>query len=97
MKAGVCSSPGGRNILVIDTAAIIKQVQLARYESDLYTVNEVLQEVRDKISRNFLATVSSSIKVREPHPDDVKRGSGWSFLFSRPFQAAFFFPFSLNS
>ena len=53
--------------LVIDTGPIIKQVHFDKFtETTLYTVPEVLSEVRDKAARQLLLTLSSPIIEREP-------------------------------
>ncbi len=61
--------------LVIDTGALIKGVRLERLASHFYTIQEVLNEVRDRQARHFLASFPFEIKVREPTPDALKEGT----------------------
>jgi len=58
--------------LVVDTAALIKHVRLDRLSSHLYTVDDVLKEVRDAHARQFLDTLPFTIQVAEPAPEDIK-------------------------
>lgn len=62
-----------RKYLVIDTSTFIKETQFDRFNaSELYTVDEVLREVRDKKARKYLVSIPFRIKVREPSPEAIK-------------------------
>ncbi len=67
--------------LVVDTAAFIKGVKLERIASEFYTVSEVFDEVRDRQARLTLQTFPFEIKVRQPHPADIK-SSKYNYLYS---------------
>jgi RNA-binding protein NOB1 len=61
-----------RNV-VVDTAALIKGVRLERFGQKLWTVQEVLDEVRDVKAREFLNSFPIEIKVVEPDTIDIQR------------------------
>ena len=63
---------GGQVVLVVDSAAIIKGLQLPPCE--LFTVPEVLDEIRDKKARHLLDTMPFELKMREPAPEHVTAG-----------------------
>ncbi len=67
--------PKSKRYLIVDSAAIIKGVKLDRFgEVEAYTIDEVLKEIRDETSRNFLELHGSSLKVREPKPESLQKG-----------------------
>eukprot|EP00899_Mesostigma_viride_P021081 jgi/Mesvir1/28975/Mv17749-RA.1 len=59
--------------LVVDTNAIIKGVRVDIMAEELWTVEEVLAEVRDKGARQFLSTLPAEIKTREPDEECLKK------------------------
>jgi RNA-binding protein NOB1 len=61
-----------KKIVVVDTGAIIKGFRLEKFSTDLWTINEVLHEVRDRQSREFLASFPYKIQTREPSNDAIK-------------------------
>lgn len=64
-----------RSILVLDTGALINCVNLHSYQSELWSVEEVLREVRDKKAREMLLSLPVPIQTREPTPEAVRRGN----------------------
>jgi RNA-binding protein NOB1 len=62
-------------ILVVDSAAIIKGLQLGSAQIDLYTVPEVLDEVRDKKARHLLDSMPFELKTREPSSEHISAGA----------------------
>jgi len=52
--------------LVIDTSALIQNVPLQNFTDEVYTIREVLTEVRDKNTRMRLRTVPYKFIFREP-------------------------------
>lgn len=52
--------------LVIDTSALIQNVPLQNFTDEVYTIQEVVTEVRDKATRNRLRTVPYKFIFREP-------------------------------
>lgn len=63
-------------VLVVDSAAIIKGLQLPPCE--LFTVTEVLDEVRDKKARHLLEAMPFELKTREPAPEHISAGERFS-------------------
>jgi RNA-binding protein NOB1 len=56
--------------LIIDTSAFIKETRFEKFHtSELYTVEEVMKEVRDKKARQYLTSMPYRIKTREPTPE----------------------------
>ena len=57
--------------LIVDTNAIIRGVHIERMAKELYTVPEVIAEIRDKQTREGVLNtlVVPEINVREPSPD----------------------------
>jgi len=52
--------------LVIDTSALIQNVPLENFSDEVFTIKEVVTEVRDKATRNRLRTVPYKFNFREP-------------------------------
>jgi hypothetical protein len=67
--------------LVVDANAIIGGVRLDGIADRAVTVQEVLDEVRDKQSRQFLASLPFTIDVAEPTDESMAAGGcdvpGW--------------------
>jgi RNA-binding protein NOB1 len=60
--------------LVVDSGAIIQGAKLETLGKELWTINEVLEEIRDPKARAFIESLPVPIKVRQPTPQDVKAG-----------------------
>lgn len=60
--------------VVVDTNALIRGVQLERIAERAVTVREVLGEVRDQKSREWLERMPFGVDVEEPEDEDVKAG-----------------------
>ncbi|KYR00020.1 hypothetical protein DLAC_03517 [Tieghemostelium lacteum] len=60
------------NYLVIDTNAIISWTKFETLAKELYTIPEVLEEVKDKQSQDFLSKFPFEIKTRVPTPESIK-------------------------
>eukprot|EP01132_Coremiostelium_polycephalum_P005715 gene5715-7110_t len=58
--------------LVIDTNALISGVRLETLALELYTIPEVLEEVTDKRTQDFLNSFPFEIKTREPTQESIK-------------------------
>ena len=69
------SSDAKHECLVVDTNALIRGVHVERMARELFTVPEVVAEIRDKTTReSVLATlVLPQIKVRDPDPDALEQ------------------------
>lgn len=69
------SSEAKHQCLVVDTNAVIRGVHVERMARELFTVPEVLTEIRDQATREgILATlVLPQMKVRDPDPDALEQ------------------------
>lgn len=65
------------DFLVIDTGAFINGVEVDRYAKELFTIPEVLNEVRDKFARDFLNRFPWEIKMKEPSQEAISHGIVW--------------------
>lgn len=54
--------------LVIDAAGFVKNVPLWEYGEELYSIPEVIAELRDKATRQRYESLPVAIKMREPQP-----------------------------
>lgn len=68
------------DFLVIDTGAFINGVQVDKYSKELFTIPEVINEVRDKFARDFLTKFPWEIKIREPSGEAIQHGLKKKFL-----------------
>lgn len=68
-------APQGSRIAVVDANAIISGLRLDSVADRFCTIQEVLDECRDKQSRQFLASLPYTIEVKEPTEEDVKAGT----------------------
>lgn len=78
--APVVESQPGLRMAVVDANAIISGVRMEGLADRLVTIEEVLSEVRDKQSRQFLATFPFPIETKEPTPESVAAGTGFGAL-----------------
>ena len=49
-------------------------MKLEAIATDIYTIEEVLKEVKDKKTRARLGQMPFELKTREPHPRSMKAG-----------------------
>jgi RNA-binding protein NOB1 len=61
-------------VVVVDANAIISGIRLEGVADKAVTIPEVLQEIRDKQSRQFLATLPFRIDVHEPTEESLAAG-----------------------
>ncbi|CAI2169687.1 2627_t:CDS:2 [Funneliformis geosporum] len=61
--------------LVVDSGPLIKGTNVRSFAEKLYTVPEVISEIRDKHSRDFLNQISFDIQVKVPSDEALKEGS----------------------
>jgi len=52
--------------LVVDSSALIQNIKIEEYGEEIYTINEVVSEVRDKATRQRLQTIPYQFQFREP-------------------------------
>lgn len=69
------TSSEGCKIVVVDANAIINGIRLEGIADKAVTIQEVLDEVRDKQSRAFLASLAIKLEVSEPSEDSIKAGA----------------------
>lgn len=62
------------SVVVVDANAIINGIRLEGIADRAVTIQEVLDEVKDKQSRQFLATLPFGIEVSEPNEESSKAG-----------------------
>ncbi|KAG7154690.1 RNA-binding protein NOB1-like [Homarus americanus] len=58
--------------LVVDTAAFVKNVSLWEYGEELYSLPEVIEEIRDKQTKERLEAMPVAITMRQPKPQSLK-------------------------
>lgn len=63
---------------VIDTNALIDGSQLQTYGEQLATIPEVLKEVRDKKTREYLERLPFQLQSMEPSPVSLRAGTAAS-------------------
>lgn len=64
----------GLKLLVVDANAIIDGVKLEGIADRAVTIQEVLDEIKDKQSRQFLASLPYQLEVAEPTEDSIQAG-----------------------
>ena len=79
--SGIAAAAQERSCAVIDTNAIIDGSQLQLYGEQLATIPEVLAEVKDKKTRDFLERFPFKLQSIEPAPESLRAGA--SLLKSR--------------
>ena len=58
--------------LVVDAGAIIKGVPLANLADNLWTVEEVVQEIKDRRARELLESLPVELRTREPSTEAMR-------------------------
>jgi len=64
----------GLRLLVVDANAIIDGVKLEGIADRALTIQEVLDEIRDKQSRQYLASLPYELEVSEPSEESIQAG-----------------------
>lgn len=72
--SGIAATTQEKSCAVIDTNAIIDGSQLQLYGEQLATIPEVLAEVKDKKTRDFLERFPFQIQSLEPNPESLRAG-----------------------
>ena len=67
-----------KSCAVIDTNALIDGSQLQTYGEQLATIPEVLKEVRDKKTRDYLERLPFQLQSMEPSPVSLRAGTAAS-------------------
>ncbi len=60
--------------LVADSAAFLKCAPLERMAERIFTISDVVDEIRDAATRQRLAVLPYSIEFREPSVDSIQAG-----------------------
>ncbi|PIO13052.1 hypothetical protein AB205_0209760 [Aquarana catesbeiana] len=60
--------------VVADSGAFLRNAALQDIGAHIYTVREVVSEIRDKATRRRLAVLPYELLFREPKPDTVQLG-----------------------
>ncbi len=63
-------------LAILDANALISGLQLAGVADRFMTIEEVLGEVRDKQSRQLLASLPFKLEVKEPSEESIAAGEG---------------------
>ena len=58
--------------LVVDSAAFLKRVKIYEIGAKLFTVKEVVAEIRDAKSKQFLHTLPVEVRLREPSAEAIR-------------------------
>ena len=64
--------------IVADSAAFLKNVDLQNLSERIFTINEVIREIRDSATRKRLAVLPYEIEFREPSTESISAGN---FIF----------------
>ncbi|XP_020592855.1 RNA-binding protein NOB1 [Phalaenopsis equestris] len=70
---GDCKSSKGISVAVVDASAIIHGDKLSGYADKFVSVREVVEEVRDPVSRQRLAHLPFFVETMEPSADALKK------------------------
>lgn len=77
------------SVAVVDTNAIISGLQLHRIADTAVTIPEVFTEVRDKHTRQVLASLPFALECQQPTEESVKAGT--TFAVAADFSSNIFF------
>jgi RNA-binding protein NOB1 len=76
---GSCKSTKGIAVAVVDANAIIQGGEQLHNAADKFvSVDDVIKEVRDPMSRHRMSFLPFSVDIMEPSPESLKKGC---FLF----------------
>ncbi|XP_059204764.1 RNA-binding protein NOB1 [Centropristis striata] len=64
--------------VVADAGAFLKKAPLQEIGSNIYTLKDVVDEIRDKPTRRSLAFLPYQLHFREPHPEHIRHVSEFS-------------------
>ncbi|XP_045887906.1 RNA-binding protein NOB1-like isoform X2 [Micropterus dolomieu] len=60
--------------VVADAGAFLKKAPLQDIGRNIYTLKDVVDEIRDKPTRRSLAFLPYQLNFKEPHPEHVRLG-----------------------
>ena len=58
--------------LIVDSGAIIKEVPLHDLADNLWTIPDVIQEIKDRRARHVLQSLPKKLQLKEPSPQALK-------------------------
>jgi RNA-binding protein NOB1 len=64
--------------LVIDSAGFIKNAPLHEYGQELITLHEVIDEIRDKATKQRLQALPYELSYQQPDSESLKRGTSFN-------------------
>ncbi|XP_047219313.1 RNA-binding protein NOB1 [Girardinichthys multiradiatus] len=64
--------------VVADAGAFLKKAPLQEFGQNIYTLREVLDEIRDRATRRSLAFLPYQLTFKEPHPEHIKTVTDFS-------------------
>lgn len=70
----ITAAKDGLRLLVVDANAIIDGLRLEGIADQAATIQEVLDEIRDKQARQFMASLPYELQVAEPSEESLKAG-----------------------
>ena len=68
--------------LIADTAAFIKNVPMHEYAHNIISIRDVIDEIRDKETRQRLLACPIEIEYRDPDVNSIKRGRSLLIWFA---------------
>lgn len=60
--------------LVVDSAGFIRHVELQSFGTNIYTLQEVVQEIKDASTRQRLTVLPYEVKLKQPSTEAIKAG-----------------------
>ena len=71
------------NCLVVDSGPFIKGVALQDWSQTVYTIRDVISEIKDSETRQRLQVLPYELVIREPSQESIKLGKeGYIVLYS---------------
>lgn len=68
------NAKGNVKHLVVDSAGFIKNIELLTLGERIYTIKEVVQEIRDAATRQRLSVLPYELIFRQPSTEAIKAG-----------------------
>ena len=61
--------------LIADSGAFIRNVDLQNVTEKVFTIHDVIKEIRDSATRQRLAVLPYEVEFREPSAESIKAGN----------------------
>ena len=62
--------------IVADSVAFLKNVPLHEISENVYTIEDVVKEIKDSATRQRLSILPYSVQFRQPSSDAIHTGNG---------------------